>query len=269
MPIERRTVTTTTTRRQTVGADALKRNISNVADELAKVRDRAREEVGALEKIRGMLDVGYLTNLLQSVEELEERLETLESEALQANGEADRIRGDLDAEQARLEKLWNAYKSQEDELQRLKRDYPLMEEKLFERERTIETLRRDLGRLEGLEKYKAESERANNENAELQRELSHMDEELKRAAQAIHELEDEAESLRAIAPSKHRVSELEAQIQEERERLAKLYKVYEDLEAEKDESSNKLRAWEEWYRRLAPAFQDVGEAPRTAPAKSI
>ncbi len=260
-----RTVTTTRTTRRSHGGDELKRNISTVAEEIAKVRDRAREEVSALEKIRGMLDVGYLSELLRSVEELETRIETLEGEAHAANGDAERLRAELDQEQARLEKLWDAYKAQEDELQRLKRDYPLMEEKLFERERTIESLRREVAKLEPLSRYKSDYDEAVAANEALKRELDEMDEELKRAAAALRDMEAEAASLRELAPAKHRVEELERELAEERERLAKLYKVYEDLEAEKKDGDERLEEWERWYSQFRPVLDSAADRGRVAP----
>ena len=64
----RRTVRTS----RVEGADEIKSNLHNVANEIARVRDQAREEVNALEKIRGMLDTGYLNTLIQSIESLEQ-----------------------------------------------------------------------------------------------------------------------------------------------------------------------------------------------------
>ncbi len=127
--IERRRTTRTT--RTIRGADEIKSNLSSVAAEISRVRDQARAEVESLEKIRGMLDTGYLENLLGGIEELEERIEELESATLQSREEVSRHQRELEQEQDRLRKLWDAYKTQEDELERLKRDYPLMEEKLF------------------------------------------------------------------------------------------------------------------------------------------
>src|SRR5688572_6386946 len=116
--VERRSFTRTTTTTQ--GADQIKANLSRVAEEVARVRDRAREEVTSLEKIKGMLDVGYLNELISSVEQLESRMVTLQSEAVAAAQEADNSRAELAREQDRLAKLWEAYKAQEDELNDLR-----------------------------------------------------------------------------------------------------------------------------------------------------
>lgn len=263
---ERRT-TITRTRVDTRGADQLKANISNIAQEIARVRDQARQEVGALDKIRNMLDVGYLTDLLSSIQTLEERMETLEREALNSSAQADTLASELEQERARLEKLWNAYKAQEDELERLKRDYPLMEEKLFERERTIESMRREIARLEPLSRFKGEADRLAEEKRMLEQDLRKTQADLERSLAAMREMEREMEGLRELGPAKQRARELEEQLEEERERLAKLYKVYEDLESDKKALENRLGAWDQWFRRYSTSMQAlcgaVTEAPRT------
>lgn len=262
--IERRRVTT---RKVSTGsADQLKSNISNIADELARVRDQARAEVDSLERIRGMLDVGYLNDLLAGIAEMEQRIEEIEREALDARGDADGTRKALEEEQERLAKLWDAYKAQEDELNRIKRDYPLMEEKLFERERTIESLNREIAELQGLARYKADYESLVDEAEKLEDELDAKTEELEEVNRTLKGLESELGSLRQISDLRPRVDELTQELEEERERLAKLYRVYEDLEAEKKDVEAQLDDWDAWFKKYQGAFKDVCKASQSAPA---
>ncbi len=248
------------------GADEIKNNLTNVASEIARVRDQAREEVNALEKIRGMLDTGYLNSLIQSIESLETRIEELEDVTLQAQDEVSRYRADLQTEQDRLKKLWDAYKTQEDELDRIKRDYPLMEEKLFERERTVETLRREIERMEPLTRYKDDYDELVSEHRALTAEADRLDEQLEKANDTIAALEQEVMGLREIESSAGRAAELEHQLEEERERLAKLYKVYEELEAEKTGLEDSLGAWETWFKRMSPHMEAMCDGIDSAPA---
>ena len=262
---ERRTTVTRTTRVDTRGADQLKANIQSIAQQISAVRDQARQEVSSLEKIRSMLDVGYLNDLLASVQTLEERIETLEREAAQASSTAGTLEGELAQERSRLEKLWQAYKAQEDELARLKRDYPLMEEKLFERERTIESLRREVSRLEPFARYKGEVDRLDQEKRALENQLRRAETDLERAMADLRAMEREMDGLRELGPAKERARELEEQLAEERERLAKLYKVYEDVEADKKALQDRLAAWDQWFRRVGPAMQTLCGAASDAP----
>ncbi|MHB8634069.1 MAG: hypothetical protein ACYDBQ_08915 [Thermoplasmatota archaeon] len=265
--VQRTSVTTRTIHSE--GREDVKRNIATIAEEIAKVRDRAREEAVSLEKIRGMLDVGYLTDLLRTIETLETRLETVEKEALEAAGDVDGLRRELEAEQARLAKLWEAYKAQEDELQRAKREYPQLEERLQDRERTIENLRRDVARLEPLSRYKSDYDTVVKENQGLRGEVDHLDAELRRAADQIRSIEHEMGILREDASSKKRVGELESQLEEERERLAKLYKVYEDLEADSKVTVERIAQWEEWFRSVQSGMKVVGNGVERAPRARV
>jgi chromosome segregation ATPase len=260
--VERRTVTKTVS---TEGAQQIKSNLTNIAEEISRVRDRARDEVTSLERIKGMLDVGYLNDLIRSVEELEVRMETLEKDAISAAGAADATRKDLEREQDRLSKLWAAYKAQEDELERLRRDSPLLQERLVDRERTIESLRKELQRLEPLARYKNEYDAVLKENQSLRVEVEHLGRELRSAHEDLDALNNEAVRLREDASSKTRVRELEGELEGERERLAKLYKVYEDREAELRDSSARLDRWESWFQRIEPSMTTLCRAASDAP----
>ncbi|MGB1585901.1 MAG: hypothetical protein ACPHID_02495 [Thermoplasmatota archaeon] len=257
----RRTVRTT----RVEGADEIKSNLNNVAAEIARVRDQAREEVNALEKIRGMLDTGYLNTLIKSIEDLETRIEELEDVSLRAQEDVSRHQRELEQEQDRLKKLWDAYKTQEDELDRLKRDYPLMEEKLFERERTVENLRRELARMEPLQKAASEADDLRREVKALDAEADRLDRELEKANDTIARMEEEVGRLNEVAADAGRVQELEQLLDEERERLAKLYKVYEETESEKKALQDAAGEWEAWFRKVAPAMESMCEAVNNAP----
>jgi chromosome segregation ATPase len=261
--VERRTVTRTT---RIEGASDIKNNLAQVAAEIARVRDRARDEVQSLDKIRGMLDVGYLTSLIKSIEELEVRMHSLEEAAVGSAAEVDRVNGELRREQERLAKLWDAYKAQEDELNRLKRDAPLLQERLLDRERQVESLRRDVARLEPLSRYKAEYDAVVRENQVLRVEVDNLNREVRRLSDDMRRREDELVRLREDAVSKSRVQEVERLLEEERERLAKLYKVYEEQEAAHKDAQARLAGWEEWFRRIEPSMtllcRSAADAPR-------
>ncbi len=259
------TRTVTTSSSSVEGADQLKRNIANIAEEIARVRDQARGEVDTLDRIRSMLDVGYLNDLLRTIQQLEVRIEELEDGGFQFQQVAEDAQRELLEEQDRLKKLWDAYKAQEDELERVKRDYPLMEEKLFERERTIESLRKEVARLEPFAEFKAQYEATEKENRKLTSELEVVERRLEKALASVTRLEDDVSSLRALEKDRHKLQGLEAELNEERERLAKLYSVYEDLEAEKVGLEGIIADWEAWFDQVRPGLQTACGALDTVP----
>ncbi len=256
--IERRTTITRTTHQ---GADQIKANLRHVSQEIARVRDRAREEANSLEKIKGMLDVGYLNDLVKSIEELEVRMETLQSEAVGAAGEVDSLKGELAREQDRLAKLWEAYKAQEDELNQARAGA----ERLAASERIVEGLRREVARLEPLSRYKSEYDATVRENQTLRIEVENLNRDLVRGQDQLRQWEGEMVALREGAASKSRVTEIEGLLEEERERLAKLYKVYEEQANELKSASDRLSSWEDWVQKVLPAMETLCRHGSSAP----
>ncbi|MCA1819144.1 MAG: hypothetical protein LC620_03690, partial [Halobacteriales archaeon] len=193
------------------------------------------------------------------------RLQTLETEAVGAASDVDSVRSELAREQERLAKLWEAYKAQEDELANLRRESPIMVERLAERERALESLRREVARLEPLGRYKSEYEAAVRENQTLRVEVESLSREARRSGDQVREMEGEMVRLREDAGSRGRVAELQGSLDAERERLAKLYKVYEEQAEELKQSAGRLDRWESWFQKVEPALTSICRAASDAP----
>ena len=179
-------------------AEAIKANLRQVAEEITRVRDRTREEAESLERIRGMLDMKYLTDLMSTVEKLETQVRKIQTTPPTA--EAKRWKTELENEQKRLAKLWDAFRTQEDMLNQLQaeRDSVMKEWKSLERQ------------MEGLgtpSKIRTRLATLENTNTRLRNDSS--------SAQA-------------------RLEEYARMYAQEQERLAKLFKVYQDTQSKYD-----------------------------------
>lgn len=182
-------------------AESLKSNLRQVADELTRVRDRTREEAESLDRIRGMLDLKYLNDLLSVIDQLEARVKSVESGA-----ETKKYILELESEQRRLAKLWDAFKTQEDQLKALESE----RDDILAEYRKLEKSLADLG---SPQKVKAR----------------------------INELESENQLLKGdAARTASRLEEYVKLFTQEQERLAKLYKVFEDTEARLDKANAEL-----------------------------
>ncbi len=203
-------------------AESLKSNLRQVADELTRVRDRTREEVDSLDRIRGMLDLKYLNDLLSVIDQLEARIKTVESGA-----EARKYILELESEQRRLAKLWDAFKTQEDQLKALERE----RDDILGEYRKLEKSLVDLGSPA-------------------------------RVKARILDLESENQLLKGdAARTASRLEEYVKLFTQEQERLAKLYKVFEDTEARLDKANAEIA-------RLAPRKKIVAPvAAKPAPAR--
>lgn len=170
------------------------------------------------------------------------RADTAERRVAELERDRDMYRERLSSEEQRLEKLWDAYKAQEADLRQALERTGRLERELKGKDVTV-----------------SESERLLHEREEDVRRLQEeLDNERRRAAAlelAKSELED-ADRIR------QRLEEVEALYAGEKERLAKLYIVYEELEAERDDLARRLEEKEAWFRKYEKAFQELtGKKP--------
>lgn len=168
---------------------------------------------------------------------------TVQTTEAPADATVEALRAELAREGERLRKLWDAFKSQEDELARLRVATPGT----------------------GLASTGPGSE-------SLRREVELLTADLRRAADAQKRLEDENQVLRenakAHAEVARRAGVVEGELAEERERLAKLYAVYEEVEAERARLASRLKEWDSWFHGAAPHIEELARSIHGAPHHS-
>src|ERR1051326_7315820 len=103
-----------------------------------------------------------------------------ETETLLAN---DDPRAELRREQDRLAKLWQAFKNQEDELEQLRRERPVLVETVAEQDRVIAGLRREQAGLKEAANAKDLHEEAERRNRILLIEVENLNREIRNANQ--------------------------------------------------------------------------------------
>jgi chromosome segregation ATPase len=159
-----------------------------------------------------------------------------------STGDVTDVRAELAREQERLRKLWDAFKSQEDELTRLRSTASLASTSAGADARTVESLRREVELLTG---------------------------DLRRAGEATRRLEEENAGLREAARATEELHRhaggLQGELEAERERLAKLYVVYEEVEAERARLEQHLKEWDSWYHGVAPHLAEICRSIGGAP----
>lgn len=211
-------------------AESLKSNLRQVADELTRVRDRTREEADSLDRIRGMLDLKYLNDLLSVIDQLEARVKQVESGA-----EQKRHVQELESEQRRLAKLWDAFKTQEDQLKAIERE----RDDILAQYRRLEKSIADLGSPT-------------------------------RVKARVAELESENQLLKGDASrTAARLEEYVKLFTQEQERLAKLYKVFEDTESRLNKATAELEKTQPRRARAARAPAPTGKTSARRDVRSL
>lgn len=152
------------------------------------------------------------------------------------------LRTELAREQERLRKLWDAFKSQEDELSRLKSTSTLSSTAATADAGTVNSLRREVELLSG---------------------------DLRRAGEQQRRLEEENVGLREQAKTTdeiaRRAASIQSDLEQERERLAKLYVVYEEVEAERARLEQHIKEWDAWYHGVSPHLAEICRSIGGAP----
>lgn len=241
-------------------------NIRSVITEadagLHSIRENIRAQLDAIDDVREMLETESLSQLMNGIEELEETIATLQARDEGHAAEIATFQAELDAEKERLTKLWDAYKAQEEELRRMKRDEPLLKERLADRDSMVTDLEEKVARLQGAQQYKDRYQSLLKDHERLADSYKNLEKDLYKRNETIAQLEAKAESLKAHEDHTARLKELERNLSEEKERLAKLYKVYEDTESKLREKEEEASRWREWYDRHRQAFEMVGGAAK-------
>ncbi|MHB1261579.1 MAG: hypothetical protein ACYC2H_07665 [Thermoplasmatota archaeon] len=155
------------------------------------------------------------------------------------------LRTELAREQERLRKLWDAFKSQEDELSRLKAGAATLSS-------TSAAAAADAGTVNS-----------------LRREVELLSGDLRRAGEQQRRLEEENVGLREQAKTTdeiaRRAASIQSDLEQERERLAKLYVVYEEVEAERARLEQHIKEWDAWYHGVSPHLAEICRSIGGAP----
>lgn len=257
-----RTTTTRTTISQSPHVEELKGTLRRIDEALVDAREEARREVERIESIRGLIDAESLAGLLSSITEMEDELVTLVNDRDAKAEDVQALAGELEAEKERLTKLWDAYKVQEEELRRMQRDEPLLKERLADRDRMISELEDEVNKLRSYEDYKERYQGLQRDHERLRASYKQMEDDMHKRNDEIVAMEAKMEKLQASEEDTRKLKDLEKKLAEEKERLAKLYKVYEDAESSLKTAEAEAARWREWYDRHRQAFEMVGGAAK-------
>ena len=130
------------------GIEEFKANFKKVIEEIDSIIKGAYQEKEAMEKLRKLFSEDQIKRLEELMDAMRKRTKDAEDRALVALQEAERYKNELEKEKTRLEKLWDAYKKQEEELMEREREIEELQEALKEKDKEIEELKKHV---EGME----------------------------------------------------------------------------------------------------------------------
>ncbi|MCJ7697960.1 MAG: hypothetical protein MUO73_06495, partial [Thermoplasmata archaeon] len=172
---------------------------------------------------------------------------------------------ELEKEKDRLVKLWDAYKNQEESLSAQEKRVAELDERLrdteqvrmqFERDATarIQTLTQRLEEreqaIQQLDDLRQQVMRFDTIRTQLETNTDRMRGDLTVKDDIIRTLEKQVEQLRGFeqfADFKTKFEEVSTEYEKEKERLTKLFRLYEETESENKMVKEELREWQNWF----------------------
>ncbi|VVB60668.1 Chromosome partition protein Smc [uncultured archaeon] len=246
-------------------ANSFMERLQEASSELGSVKSSFSKSMDDLSKIQSMLNLDGLNQMDSMIRSFEQRLTESERRREEAAEGARRYSVELEKEKERLVKLWDAYKNQEESLSAQEKRAAELEEKLrnteqvhmqFERDATarIQTLTEKINEREQdvqqMEDMKQQVMRFDNIRTQMDTTIDSMRRDLITKDDVIGGLEKQVEELRGfeqLAEFKTKFEETSTELDKEKERLTKLFRLYEETESENKQLKEDLRGWQNWF----------------------
>ncbi|HIH28743.1 MAG TPA: hypothetical protein HA260_02960 [Thermoplasmata archaeon] len=245
--------------------DSFMEQLQEASTELGSVKSSFSKGMEDLAKIQSMLSFEGLNKMDSMMRSFEDRLSEAERRRDEAAEGARRYSMELEKEKERLIKLWDAYKNQEESLAAQEKRVVELEERLrdteqmhmqFERDATvrIQTLTQKLDEraqtVQQMDDMKQQVMRFDAIRTQLEANVDNMHSELSTKDEVIRGLERQVEELRGFeqfADFKPKFEAVSMEFEKEKERLTKLFRLYEETESENKQLKEELRGWQSWF----------------------
>jgi chromosome segregation ATPase len=245
--------------------DSFMERLQEASTELGSIKSSFSKGMDDLAKIQSMLSLDGLNKMDSMIRSFEDRLSEAERRREEAVEGARRYSVELEKEKDRLVKLWDAYKNQEESLSAQEKRVAELDERLrdtehvhmqFERDATarIQTLTQRLEEreqaIQQLDDLRQQVMRFDTIRTQLETNTDRMRGDLTVKDDIIRTLEKQVEQLRGFeqfADFKTKFEEVSTDYEKEKERLTKLFRLYEETESENKMIKEELREWQNWF----------------------
>lgn len=256
--------------------------LQQASGEIDSIKTSFTKGMDELSRVQGMLSVDGITKVTTMMQTFEDRLTDAERRRDEAAEGARRFSQELDKEKERLVKLWDAYKSQEETLAASERHTAEIETQLRDTQQTRATFERDANaRIQTLSHKLEEHDRDMHQvedlrqqalkfdtiRRQLEENVDRMRSELTAKDDVIRSLERQVNDLREFeqfAGFKAKFEDTATELDKEKERLTKLFRLYEETETENKDLKSEVVKWQDWFAanedlftRLTSSMEDL------------
>jgi len=258
--------------------DSLEERLRQATVEIDNIKSCFSKSTEDLSRIQNMLDVGNLGNINQLIGKYESQVSEAERKMDEAFQGARKYSEELEKEKERLIKLWDAYKNQEEELSTTESKIADLEDKVRTAEESKRQLEQDLNtrittltakfeenesKVKQFDEYKQRFEEYTNIKNQLEEETSTLKDQLDQKTQMINSLQQEvqkAKEFEKYAEYKTKFEDVSTQYEKEKERLTKLYHLYEETEGECKQLREGNQSWQNWFNSNKQIFDKLFSA---------
>ena len=259
--------------------DSLKDKLRQVTSEIDSIKNSFSKSTEELARLQKMLDVENVDEISGMMEKFEKQVADAERKRVEAAEGAKKYSEELEKEKERLIKLWDAYKNQEQELSETEKKLSGYEEKMRNFESEKQQIESDYtGRMQTLEnkvkeyeekansydEYKGRVEEFDSVRNRLEGEIHSLKENINTKDQEINTLTQQVNDLKqyeGYAEYKTKWEETNAEYEKEKERLTKLYQLYEETDTECKRLRNEQQNWQSWFNSNKEIFDKLFSAP--------
>jgi len=260
--------------------------LQKVAAEIDQLKDSFSKSTEDLSRIKNMLDIDTFKDITSTIEKFEGQLSEANRQKEEAYQGAKKYSQELEKEKERLIKLWDAYKKQEEELSQI-------ETKIQEYEQRATTAENEKQQLETkyADQLKNLQEKLNTTSADMQQ-LDEYKNKINDYTQKYNSLEQQNQTLQSqtqqyqstinelqqqvakykeyeqYADYKDKYNEVNSAYEKEKDRLTKLYHLYEETEQEVKKLQQENAGWQSWFNSNKEVFDKLfSAAPPVMPNK--
>ena len=254
---------------------SLKEKLLTVSNEIDSIKNSFSRSADDLARIQNLLRVEHLDEISGILENFENRVQEAERMRTEAADGAKKYSEELEKEKERLIKLWDAYKNQEEELSATERKVTEYEERVKSAEASKKQLEDDLTaristltqkieeneyKAQQFDEYKQRCEEFDGIRNQLEGEIHTLKEDITNKDQAIKEKNDQINKLKEMegyAEYKEKYESVTAEYEKEKERLTKLYQLYEESDSECKRLEKENQGWQNWYNSNKEIFNKI------------
>jgi chromosome segregation ATPase len=255
--------------------DSLKEKLLTVSNEINAIKNSFSKSAEDLSRVQSMLGIGNLDEISSILEKFESKVVEAERQRMEAAEGAKRYSEELEKEKERLIKLWDAYKNQEEELSATEKRINEYEERARMAEASKKQLEDDMTarigtlseKLETYEskaaqadKYKQKCEEFDSVRSQMEKEVIELKKENTSRENMINDLNEKVskyKDLEDYAEYKTKYQEVHAEYEKEKERLTKLYHLYEETDSECKRLKLENNNWQKWYNSNKEIFNKI------------